>query len=345
MFNSAFMRKTTTIIIISMTLVLVLFAANLPKHADAAIPYKNCEGCHVLYKGMMDKVDKKDKKNVQDVICANCHTSTTGDPIKMMGGVRVPIVYNTKEPFSSLAGGNFYYVATFGERKGHNVAGINNSDAKFGSMPPGYDKAHDQSSIGYKTGKPLTCAGSNGCHGDRNIENPFEAIMGAHHADDNFIDGTTTAKSYRYLKITGASKGVLGLEDEDWGQDSSSRKHNEYSLSINELCIGCHDGFHGKDKAGGEELWFRHPVGIELPSKGEYKDYLTYNPEAPLARAVIPGKASRDIKPGSDIVVCLSCHMAHGSPYDSSLRWDFKAMYSGKKSKGGGCLICHTKKR
>ncbi|MCL4493129.1 MAG: hypothetical protein M1510_14740 [Nitrospirae bacterium] len=324
----------------------VLLAAcilQFPEPGNASVALKDCETCHVLYPGMMGKEKGKDKskdKITKDAMCVNCHTNTAEDTIKILGSFRTPIVYNTQEPNKPLAGGNFYYVAHMGERKGHNVNNISYSDMKFGGLPPGYERTLDPSSIGYNEHKPLACAGSNGCHGDRNIEDPFAAIMGSHHAIDTPVDGTTIAKSYRFLKITSISKGVVGLEDPDWGQNSSPTEHNEYSPSIIRLCESCHGEFHGKDKS---KVWFRHPVGVVLPDRGEYKSYTAYSPEAPVARPDVPNLPGKEVKPGRDVVVCLTCHMAHGSPYNSSLRWNFETMIAGRRGKSG-CFICHSKK-
>jgi hypothetical protein len=240
---------------------------------------------------------------------------------------------------------------------GHNVNGISSMDAKFKGSPPGYARASDISSIGYNPENPLTCAGSNGCHGNRNIEDPFEAVYGAHHAVDKPLDGSTTAKSYRFLKNTDKTKGVLGLEDRDWNQDSSSTKHNEYTTTMDTFCASCHTDFHSKDKTGKVGPWFRHPTGIPLPKAGEYMfynpdmspppdrpDIRIYNPDAPISRQKVPASPSDEVKPGEDIVTCLSCHVAHSSPYESILRWDYDNIYTGEDGKGG-CLICHTGKK
>ncbi|QJA05750.1 hypothetical protein FVE67_02585 [Thermosulfurimonas marina] len=49
--------------------------------------------------------------------------------------------------------------------------------------------------------------------------------------------------------------------------------------------------------------------------------------------------------PGSDAVMCLSCHYAHAGPYPDMLRWDYRTCVAG----GGenpkcGCFVCHTTK-
>jgi len=101
--------------------------------------------------------------------------------------------------------------------------------------------------------------------------------------------------------------------------------------------------------------WFRHPTGIVLPKTGEYANYnpefaptsnkpntRVYSIDAPVARDPVPSLPLETVELGKDMVFCLSCHMAHASPYDSLLRWDYDTIESGES--GGGCLICHTGK-
>ncbi len=307
-----------------------------------AIVGGDCDACHTLYKGMTEKTHRaKPFEYVFNTFCVNCHSNANSDTIKNLGGNRVPVVRTTVPPIDPLAGGNFFYVAKdFGDRKGHNVDGITSVDMKFKGFPPGYTRTSDPSIVGYNPKKPLMCAGSNGCHGNRNIEDPFEAIYGTHHAVDKPLDGSTTAKSYRFLKNTDKVKGVLGLEDKDWNQNSSSKKHNEYYPSIDVLCENCHGDFHGKDNKDTGH-WFKHPTGVPIPSKGDYLRYGTYDTDAPVGRIKVPASPGEEVRPGEDIVICLSCHVAHASPYESMLRWDYdRLMTEGK----GGCQICHSGK-
>ena len=133
------------------------------------------------------------------------------------------------------------------------------------------------------------------------------------------------------------------------------KKHNEYSPSMDNFCASCHGDFYRKDKIGKMSPWFRHPAGIILPKRDEYMYYnpdvpppadnpgvRMYSPDAPVARDVILQAPSETVKPGTDMVFCLSCHVAHASPNESMLRWDYDAIVSGEA--GGGCLICHTGK-
>ncbi|MCD6254979.1 MAG: hypothetical protein J7J44_01735, partial [Deltaproteobacteria bacterium] len=91
------------------------------------------------------------------------------------------------------------------------------------------------------------------------------------------------------------------------------------------------------------------PSDIALPDSGEYADYTTYNPLAPIARpeSTLTGMtaASSTVTPGEDQVSCLSCHRAHGSPYPDMLRWDYEnECKAGSSSSKCGCYVCHTKK-
>ncbi len=349
-------RQITLIVVILSLCILFIFQ---PSKNSSAVVTGDCETCHGLYPGMMEEAvpGKPPQYVLKNVLCVNCHSNADRDTIKILGGAKVPVVYNTVSPVRPLAGGNFHYVAKdFGDRKGHNVDGVTSLDAKFKGVPPGYERASDHSIIGYNPERPLTCSGSNGCHGNRNVEDPFDSIMGAHHADDSAIDGSTTAKSYRFLKNTNKVKGVAGLEDDEWNQNRTSKKHNEYSASIDLLCASCHGNFHSKDKTGKESPWFRHPTGVVLPKSGEYTNYnpdvppppdrpdiRIYSPDAPVGREKVPKSPSDEVKRGEDIVICLSCHVAHSSPYESILRWDYEAIIAGEEGKGG-CFICHTGK-
>jgi hypothetical protein len=312
-------------------IIIFISAAVLLAGTAAAVVKGDCEVCHVLFPGIP-------QYELPYTLCIECHSNADPETVKIFGRSKVPVVYNSGKPDRHLAGGNFYYLARgFGERKGHNVAGVSPPDTKFNQQPPGYARTNDPSTIGYSDTKTLKCSGSNGCHGNRNIEDPVKAIMGTHHAVDQPVDGSTTARSYRYLKNTDKVQGVIGFEEKEWNRNSTPQNHNEYSPLINEFCESCHGGFHRDEKSG---PWFRHPTGVALPKGYEYREY---NTNAPIARASSFEFSKSEIVPGADSVICLSCHMAHASPYESMLRWDYDAIVTGEEGKDG-CLICHTGK-
>ena len=339
-------------------------AALLAQATNATIPKGSsvdCNGCHGLYPGMRGSGGGGGGGGtvvLGNEVCVDCHSYTGSGDVKILGGIQVPVVYNYVMPPSPLAGGNFYYLNDVQQNSGgHNVEGAAPPDTIFNGTPPGYYRSADDSNIGYNSAMPLACAGSNGCHGNRNIENPFDAISGTHHATDLPVDGSTTAKSYRYLKITDTTVGVVGLEDPNWGANSTPQTHNEYTISISDLCAQCHGQFHVPDDFGGSSPWLLHPVGITLPNSGEYADYnpdasslgsgaREYSLDAPVARPNVPTTSSDLVFPGTDLNMCLSCHSAHGTPYSSMLRWDYSTVSAGQTNPTprNGCLICHTQK-
>ncbi len=172
-----------------------------------------------------------------------------------------------------------------------------------------------------------------------------------HHADDSatIVDGT--GGWYRFIYL------VKGYEDPDWEQTVSSTKHNEYQGetspgdSISDAGCSCHQNFHAlkhQDKVGTGSPWLRHPSDVALPldpNQG-YSKYTVYNPDAPVARPDLSTYSgpSATVTPGTDQVMCMSCHRPHGSDYNDILRWDYDAIVAGGGTNGTGCFVCHTDK-
>lgn len=77
--------------------------------------------------------------------------------------------------------------------------------------------------------------------------------------------------------------------------------------------------------------------------KQGYEDYKIYNINAPVARETLSNTLSSEITTGKDSVMCISCHLAHAGPYESSLRWDYENLFANENGKNG-CLICHMGK-
>jgi predicted CXXCH cytochrome family protein len=310
--------------------------------------------------------------------CLGCHGQGNADNLEGSSNT-IPQVLHTQGSTGTgdLAGGNFGYltgVKTLGTggttlNAGHNVIDINVVDT-VNTTPPG-----DEHSTGI-TNANFTCAGQFGCHGDRTATSNFAAVSGGHHADDSVLkfgsiseadQGSTTALSYRFLK------GVKGGEDSDWEATVSASDHNEYKGStdgtestktapgggtISGLCAECHGDFHSSADIGGPTgtPWERHPTDISLPNTGGYATYNPdgegttdpgeYNPLAPVARVTIPNASTATVTESGtddDIVMCLSCHRAHASPYADMLRWEY-TMSAGASNDDFGCFVCHTDK-
>jgi hypothetical protein len=260
-------------------------------------------------------------------------------------------VFNTNGPnygSNGLSAGNFFYVSTTTDYTGHNIFSTNLDGTLVGNTPPG----------GNALGAQVRCAGRYGCHGqngDTAVVDETTAIKGAHHGDDSSIDGTTIAKSYRFLL------GIVGGEDSEWEKTTSASKHNIYkgsisndSSTISHLCAECHGKFHTWEGGSGEVYsgsvasspWLRHPTDIALPTDGEYAAYNSggpggvgaYNPLVPLAYSNVT--TGHDTSTGG-IIACISCHRAHASPNFKMMRWNYKDWPG---SGTNGCNVCHTSK-
>jgi cytochrome c553 len=91
-----------------------------------------------------------------------------------------------------------------------------------------------------------------------------------------------------------------------------------------------------------------------IPGDGEYANYTTFDVSAPVARPTLYAAADATLNPGTDLVMCLSCHQSHATPHDGMLRFDYAAQTSlmragsfvttAEAQAAGGCLACHTTK-
>lgn len=325
-----------------------------------------CVNCHTMHNSqggaeMQLKDGETDPQgNLVRGTCVGCHGSVPAGADNII--TNIPQVWHAAA--TDLAGGNFKYVVT-DDTYGHNVEGIKDADATLTNTPPGYAAAMDPASTDYATASRLTCAGQNGCHGNRDNSGNYAGVSGAHHGSDAVLkfggiveasQGASVATSYRFLYK------VKGGEDTDWQNTVGAADHNEYKgavyaarttmawadvNTISELCAECHGSFHmsGATGIGTASPWIRHPTDVLIPNSGEYASIsTTYNPTVPVARATIPNAASGTVAAGTDIVMCLSCHRAHASGYADILRWDYSTMIANGGSLSTGCFVCHTTK-
>lgn len=295
-----------------------------------------CAGCHTMHNSqggnpLLDSegVATSTNSSLLKQDCVGCHTGTnttlgktpfvtdTGDvaygPDYTYGetdsGTSEVIVNGTGVALGTLAGGTFKYV-NGDHSTGHNVSGLDITDAPIGQEPPGWIDGWGTSNIGNAwSSNQLTCAGTYGCHGDHSKLDSFESVRGAHHGDDSIIDGSSITNSFRFLD------GIIGYEDADWEFTVSSTDHNQYygvgntlrseviteptlgaagkGEGISTFCGTCHANFHtgntttesdyilydadgalGSDAAIGTSPWLRHPTDYALATAGsEYLEY------------------------------------------------------------------------
>jgi predicted CXXCH cytochrome family protein len=273
----------------------------------------------------------------------------------------------------TLAGGNFFWVQTedskghniFTEDANHTMAP--GSAVGCDSIPGMcHQNLHQTNTLGMPG-----LQGRQGCTKCHMLTDDmdYNEPKGFHHADDTVyvvvggdLQDPITDEDFdgffRFLHghQSGDNHGVCGIEDSDWQDSSGPGDHNEYlgfqtSLAsagsfsvtghtVTSFCSGCHGNFHIQECLPGEQPpcygdWKRHVSGAVLPDSGEFALYTTFDPDAPVARPDFTGWTgpSSTVNPGTDLVNCLSCHRAHGSPYPKMLRWDMS-----------GCKTCHANK-
>jgi hypothetical protein len=291
--------------------------------------------------------------------CLGCHAMNTANRIETLSGSQFPQVYH-KDGAGDLAGGNFAYIdGTKGSgaasSKGHNVIDIfsPNSDTNLNNAPGTHSGVTDGN---------LTCAGKRGCHGWRVTGSTgLNALRKAHHGNvDGKLDtASTVANSYRFLF------GVKGLENPIWQNINENNHNEYFGASsphigdynncnnchasiwldppgvlisvprpasktISGFCGSCHGEFHFTSGIGGDisSPFTRHPTDVIINTQGpssEYANYTVYDITVPVGRTSVPDTASNVVDPSNDTVICLSCHMAHGSDYSDILRWDYSA--------------------
>ncbi len=306
--------------------------------------------------------------------CIACHAGSTGQT----NSFSAPIVVHTTAPAGqgasyTLAGGDFYWVATglgATDARGHNVSGLAVGDVAIGySYPPALIRVQllalplEQVGSTWNSSNQLSCDGTYGCHGMHSSS----GITGAHHGNTGLTSNRcnvadTIGNSYRFLG------NIFGLERSDWNWAETAVNHNEYygvndtslrsqsntayanTNTISFSCAECHGYFHSRiDNTSLGSPWLRHPTDVDLPAMVEVSVYnpdtLTcYSVEAPVARPTVPVSSGSTVTPGTDIVMCLSCHRAHGSPYADILRWDYTTMQAATGTGDTGCFTCHTTK-
>ena len=332
-----------------------------------------CDNCHTMHNSQNGTDWDPNGPNPALLVsnCVGCHSSNTSSLYYDLGGTNVPVVLYTggTAPTEYLAGGNFWWVkeGLGGEdTKGHNVF-LDEEDNNLSEAP------------GVNAG--LSCGGENSCH--RNLNQPFFDTVpgligrqgctgchmlddesqpgGFHHADDPSPGSVINSFPwYRFLKGHHPAHGVSGIEDTDWEATRDPNDHNEYlgkyqtggnksagftiisNRTMTAFCCGCHGNFHRQEPSG---AWIRHPSDAVLPDEGEYATYTTYDPNVPVSRPDLSGYSgpSNTVTPGTDLVMCLSCHRPHGSPYPDMLRWNYVEMKVGGGGLGG-CFVCHTGK-
>lgn len=116
-------------------------------------------------------------------------------------------------------------------------------------------------------------------------------------------------------------------------QGDAHFEKNVYISGINNFCSACHENFAEGPATGSGGAWRRHPVGIPIygAQHADYNHWARLTDK--ITRAEFP--SGNPNAPYGAKVFCLTCHVAHASPYRNALRWDYAQTPQ-------GCLECHS---
>ncbi|MFH0811050.1 MAG: cytochrome c3 family protein [Pseudomonadota bacterium] len=260
------------------------------------------------------------------------------------------------------------------DSRGHNVWGISNRDVRFPDEAPLIIWHYN----GYDPGNCL-CHDTLAARAEEPLFN-LEGCQGCHCKVDHHGAIQDSNQWYRWLIAphkmpAGAPIGhVEGIGDDNWEATKSSADHNQYKgtsgvysredgesylnnyKTTTAFCLGCHivAGQTGEDSS-----WHRHPTDVKLSKVGYWSQTTKalYDPLVPVGRTDLekfatsyagtdkPAKSA--VRPDTDVVICLSCHRAHGSPNPFMLRWPYTLLNKQNKDTiklGTACRVCHRDK-
>lgn len=331
--------------------------------AEAGTMSGVCSKCHTMHNSQDGAKMTTGTTLAQDYLlrvagCLGCHSDDPGTAVSSLYSAPIVLHLNSAPLYDprtnngeTLAGGSFYWVdndgGNAGDDKGHNVSSVVAADTTL-SEPPGVETG-----TAFEGSNDIDCGD---CH-----------LGGAHHYNeggdyatntDGWANGSSPGASYRFL-----SGRIQGGEDADWEWTYGSADHNIYfsagTTALGDVatdtfqyhCALCHGNFHGTYSdandtgAGAASPWKRHPTDFKLSAATgtEYAAYQTYEVESPVGSTDTGITTTFSaVSDPDNVVVCTSCHRAHGSPYADMLRWTYD-MDAGTNT-GRGCFVCHTTK-
>jgi hypothetical protein len=293
-----------------------------------------CVNCHTMHDsvaGTDQGVFGAQKQLLKWNGCVGCHSiGANANPGGYTGSVLNAEPYAPQvgtEASATQNGGGYFNT----DASSHNVI----EEGLTASATGDYDSdVTPGGSFPTSTGEEFNCID---CHGD---------AVGGHHTytgQSNTRDGSAN-NSYRMLRADSVNDDTVdgaGVSALAPGTDTYVLP-NRIGAEVDAFCADCHSVFHvtqGSQAAG----WIRHPTGVSLASAavGTYTD-----PETPAAQnTTIPtGDNAAGTLTGTDrLVMCVSCHAAHGATYADMLRFSYGASIAGNTATTG-CENCHTAK-
>ncbi|MBI5826800.1 MAG: hypothetical protein HZB22_03610 [Deltaproteobacteria bacterium] len=139
---------------------------------------------------------------------------------------------------------------------------------------------------------------------------------------------------------------ILGNDVTDW------RRHPVNRMVPRKATQGCATTCHNSllDRTTYSLTLIQAGKGLPVTASSYYTGNAYYLPyEAPCTGDANCMDRAPNVSGDNHKVFCLSCHFAHGGPYNDNLRWDYtQSVSTGNQTGNGvpvtkGCQLCHNR--
>ncbi|MEW6519921.1 MAG: cytochrome C [Thermodesulfobacteriota bacterium] len=325
------MRKTYKISLVAGATMLVMgFAGSAMAFHGGGVAH--CDGCHSMHNSATDNprggaATSADLMKGSDAssTCLNCHVGAGSYHIASTNGSTVS------------QGGDFFWVKTDytytsrgtnlatskGESHGHNIVA-----ADFGFGP---DSVNATAPGGTMPGNTLGCTSCHDPHGQ--VNGGTDSGAGAISVSGSYgaaapADGSIRG-NYRILGDAGFK--LITAEAPVATANGSDGIRVQYGTGMSAWCLSCHSAF--ADNAN------MHPTNAPVPmatynsykASGDFTGVVAtaFDALVPFERGIADGSDPAlavtntvGVEDANDVVMCLTCHRAHGSAFENGLRWD-----------------------
>lgn len=310
---------------------LVGAAVLLPSAASAAgLMVGTCVNCHTMHDSVDGTSENPATGGPKAQLlkwngCVGCHTGAVNVAGLDANFPKAPQVGSTASGTANAGG---YFNTAVSSHNVDDISGLDLQDQAYdGNIAPG-----NTASFGTDAANTFTCTS---CHG---------RAIGGHHtytAQTNARTGVSD-NSFRMLGADTAGAGTVSGSYISAPVQTSGYATTLYTGSeLNTFCADCHSAFHGGSKnatadetTNAADAWIRHPTDV---STAAYAATYTTGDSGTLGwDSIVTG--------AGDVVMCLSCHTAHGSTYSDMLRFSYGAVLAGSGAANSNCETCHGAK-
>jgi len=335
---------------------LIAGAFLLPTLASAGKVTGVCSNCHTMHNSQNGIAINSGGTNDTLLLgtgCLGCHAisgdvnGTNGRDTS--GTIHAPQVHNTGSTSGYINNAGYFRYSSAGgtDIQQHNVLGIMGSDQTMilatatnapgdtGGVGPG---PGGLIGLGSGTTPNLSCSS---CHGS----------SGGHHGSGSGV--------YRLLSGvngTTSSQTDFGAIAATATTTSGTRSEVAYNAAdMNLFCANCHGLFHTAANQDGTTLndgvWIRHPTDVSVATQKGLGATMTPSLQEGNAISFVGNDAvvvGTTAGIGTDVIMCLSCHVPHGGPYKDLLSFPMddtttpKGNSAGDSYRSVGCETCHS---